>query len=47
LKGSLPPVVIIHVATMFENQIREQTAQLGKDLGTKITLGHEGMKLKV
>ena len=47
LKGSLPPVVIIHVATMFENQIREQTAQLGKELGTKITLGHEGMRVKV
>jgi cAMP phosphodiesterase len=47
VKGYLPPVVVIHVATMFENQIREETAQLGKELGAKITLGHEGMKLKV
>jgi ribonuclease BN (tRNA processing enzyme) len=47
LKGYLPPVVVIHLATLFENQIREETAQLAKELGTKITLGHEGMKLKV
>jgi hypothetical protein len=39
--------VVIHVATMFEKQIREQTAHLAKELGTKITVGHEGMKLKV
>lgn len=47
LKGYLPPVLVIHVASLFENQIREQTAQLAKELGTKITVGHEGMKLKV
>jgi hypothetical protein len=40
-------VVIIHVASLFENQIREETAQLGKELGAKITLVHEGMKLKL
>jgi hypothetical protein len=32
---------------MFENQIREETAQLGKELGAKITVGHEGMRLKL
>jgi ribonuclease BN (tRNA processing enzyme) len=47
IKGYLPPVVVIHLATLFENQIREETEQLAKELGTKITLGHEGMKLKV
>jgi ribonuclease BN (tRNA processing enzyme) len=47
VKGYLPSVLVIHVATMFENQIREETAQLGKELGTKITVGHEGMRLKV
>jgi cAMP phosphodiesterase len=47
LKGYLPPVVVIHVSAMFENQIKEQTEQLGRELGTKITVGHEGMKLKV
>lgn len=47
LKGYLPPVVIIHVSSMFENKIREEAGQLAKDLGTKITVGHEGMKLKI
>jgi len=47
VKGYLPPVVVIHLATLFEDQIREETAQLAKELGAKITLGHEGMKLKV
>jgi ribonuclease BN (tRNA processing enzyme) len=47
VKGYLPPVVVIHVATMFENQIREQTAELAKEIGTKVTIGHEGMKIKL
>jgi len=47
VKGYLPPVVVIHVASLFENQIREEIVQLAKELGTKITVGHEGMKLKV
>ena len=47
VKGYLPPVVVIHLASLFENQIREEVAQLAKELGTKITLGHEGMKLKL
>jgi ribonuclease BN (tRNA processing enzyme) len=46
-KGYLPPVVIIHLATLFESQIKKEAEQLAKELGTKITLGHEGMKLKV
>ena len=47
VKGYLPPVVIIHLASLFEKQIGEEAQQLAKELGTKITLGHEGMKLKV
>ena len=47
VKGYLPPVVVIHLASLFEKQIREEVAQLAKELGAKITLGHEGMKLKV
>ena len=47
VKGYLPPIVIIHLASLFEKQIVEETAQLAKELGAKITPGHEGMKLKV
>jgi hypothetical protein len=40
-------VVIIHLATLFESQIKKEAEQLARELGTKITLGHEGMKLKL
>ena len=46
-KGYLPPVVIIHLSAMFENQIGEEAKQLAKELGTKITLGHEGMVVRI
>ena len=47
VKGYLPPVVIIHVSAMFEPQIKREAAQLAQDLGAKITVGHEGMRLRL
>lgn len=47
VKGYLPPVVVIHISSMFEAQIKREVAQLAESLGTKITVGHEGMKLKL
>lgn len=46
-RGYLPPVVVIHISSMFEAQIKREVAQLAESLGTKITVGHEGMKLKL
>jgi hypothetical protein len=40
-------VGIIHVSATFEPQIKREAAQLAQDLGAKITVGHEGMKLKL
>ncbi len=47
LKGYLPPVVVIHVSATFQAQIKREVAQLAASLGTRITIGHEGMKLKL
>jgi ribonuclease BN (tRNA processing enzyme) len=47
LKGYLPPVVVIHLSSMFEPQIKREVAQLSESLGTRITVGHEGMKLRI
>lgn len=47
VKGYLPPVVVIHLSFMFEAQIKREVAQLAASLGTKITVGHEGMKVKL
>jgi len=47
VKGYLPPVVIIHISALFERQIREEAKQLAKELRAKITVGHEGMRLKL
>jgi DNA-binding NtrC family response regulator len=47
VKGYLPPVVVIHISSIFEAQIKREVAQLAESLGTKITIGHEGMKLKL
>jgi len=47
VKGYLPPVVVIHITSMFEAQIKREVAELAESLGTKITVGHEGMRLKL
>ena len=46
-KGSLPPVVIIHVSPVFEGEIKEEVEQVAKQLGANITLGYEGMRLNL
>ncbi|MGB2799644.1 MAG: 3',5'-cyclic-nucleotide phosphodiesterase [Dehalococcoidia bacterium] len=45
LKGYLPPVVVVHMILSIEDEIREEVAQVAKELGADITLGYEGMKI--
>jgi len=45
IKGYLPPVVAIHMVLTIEDQIREEVAQVARELGANITLGYEGMKI--
>jgi ribonuclease BN (tRNA processing enzyme) len=46
-KGSLPPVVIIHVSPVFEGEIKEEVEQVAKELEANITLGYEEMRLSL
>jgi len=46
-KGYLPPVVLVHMNPQMEEQIREEIDTVAKELGTSITLGHEGMTLEL
>jgi ribonuclease BN (tRNA processing enzyme) len=46
-KGYLPPVVLVHMAPLLENEIREESEELAKALDAKISLGYEGMEIEV
>jgi Cft2 family RNA processing exonuclease len=47
LKGYLPQVVTVHMNPMLEEEIRPEIAALAKDLNCPITLGYEGMELRL
>ncbi len=46
-KGYLPSVVLIHISPTFEDEIREESNQVSRDLGISITLSYEGMTLNL
>lgn len=45
LKGYLPKVIVIHIAISYEQQLREEVAQVAKELGADINPGHEDMRV--
>jgi phosphoribosyl 1,2-cyclic phosphodiesterase len=45
LKGYLPRVIVIHIGNLFEQEIKEEVAQVAQELETDISLGYEGMKI--
>jgi phosphoribosyl 1,2-cyclic phosphodiesterase len=45
LKGYLPRVIIIHIGNLFEQEIKEEVAQVAQELAADISLGYEGMKV--
>jgi len=47
VKGYLPPVVTIHMNPQLEGEIRQEIAELARELGAEITLGYEGMRIAV
>lgn len=46
-KRYLPAVIPIHMAPPMESKIREEVAELAKELDAKIELGYEGMQVEV
>ena len=47
LKGYLPRVVLIHMTPCLEDDIRDEVAQVAKELNADITLAYEGMRLSL
>ena len=45
LKGYLPRVIVIHIGNLFEQEIREEVAQIAQELEADISLGYEDMKV--
>ncbi|HEU65588.1 MAG TPA: MBL fold metallo-hydrolase, partial [Chloroflexi bacterium] len=45
LKGYLPRVIVIHIGNLFEQEIKEEVAQIAQELEADISLGYEGMKV--
>jgi len=45
LKGYLPCIIVIHIAPAYEQEIREEVAQVARELRTDISLGYEDMKV--
>ena len=45
LKRYLPPVIVIHIGNPYEQEIREEVAQVAQELEADISLGYEDMKL--
>ena len=45
VRGSLPPVVTIHMSPELEDEIRGEVESISRELNTKITPGYEGMSI--
>ena len=45
VNGYLPRVIVIHIGNPFEQEIKEEVAQVAQELKADISLGYEGMKV--
>jgi phosphoribosyl 1,2-cyclic phosphodiesterase len=45
LKGYLPRIIVIHIGNPYEQEIKEEVAQVGQELEADISLGYEDMKI--
>jgi ribonuclease BN (tRNA processing enzyme) len=45
IKGYLPPVIVIHIGNLFEQEIKEEVSQVAQELEADISLGYEDMKV--
>jgi len=45
LKGYLPRVIVIHIGNPYEQEIKEEVAQVAQELEADVSLGYEDMKI--
>jgi hypothetical protein len=43
----LPRIVVIHIGNPYEQEIKEEVAQVAQELEADISLGHEDMKISL
>jgi phosphoribosyl 1,2-cyclic phosphodiesterase len=47
VKGYLPRIIVIHIGNLFEQEIKEEVAQVAQKLESDISLGYEDMKISL
>ncbi|MBE0431416.1 MAG: MBL fold metallo-hydrolase [Dehalococcoidia bacterium] len=45
LKGYLPRVIVVHIGNPYEQEIKEEVAQVARELEADISLGYEDMRI--
>jgi cAMP phosphodiesterase len=45
VRGYTPRVVVIHVPPQFEREVKQEIKKVARELGTRIDIGYEGMKI--
>jgi ribonuclease BN (tRNA processing enzyme) len=46
-KGYIPPTVVVHINSVYEQEIGKEIQQVSDDLDAEILLGYEGMKIVI
>jgi cAMP phosphodiesterase len=47
LKGYIPRVVTVHIPTLYEEELRSELIDAGKQLGMELEMGYEGLVIEV
>ena len=45
IKGYLPRIIVIHIGNPYEQEVKEEVAQVAQELEADISLGYEDMKI--
>ena len=46
-KGYLPRIIIVHIPVQAEREVRREVKRVAGELGARIDIGYEGMKIKI
>lgn len=47
IKGYIPRVVVVHIPTLYEEELRSELIDAGKQLGMELELAYEGLVIEV
>jgi cAMP phosphodiesterase len=45
IKGYIPRVVVVHIPSLFEREVRQEVKRVARELRTRIDIGYEDMKI--